>query len=511
MFLRLLKTLISRFRQTSLLLVVMFVISSLICLSYSVNNASNELIKQIKNSTSAKVLIDTNLSTSSNRDIYLYSNDQLTSLSNLVFEDLNSIFDEFNCKYMDINMQYSNYGIVKSYSEINGVLTTVNEYVLQEIKNSTNINDYFYNETMVFEKYLNNQINYWQSYNLISTRNVNFSDIYYEYEFDGYGEQKKAAISLGRTFKQEEIDNGDYVCVITPNTYYYKDGNLTKVEVGDYIEYSIMSPVDGEAYVYDTYEFEVIGILNQDKMVADKYNSVTNGAIIPEKLFLEIYEKAKIIGKENSLEYSEYIYYYPCIITLNNYDEAERLVEYLKDLNNLDDKNYIYETSLDSYYAIAGNLEALSENANILFKFSIIVSILLFIFMINTDLNRRKKEVGLLRSFGEEKSHLIIEFTLQYLFIALLSLLLAIIVSIFISNIFIKDLVSVTTTNSSLMSDKILDYTNSINIIKNASINIELKDTVEIGLLEFLTITIVTILSMLRILSVKVREVLINE
>lgn len=509
MFYRIGNSILNRIQQTSLLLVVMFVISSLLCLSYSINNVSKELINQIKNSTNAKVLIDTDFSTSINAKTYLYNNKSNTSIS--IFNDLDAISKNFNTKYLDINMRYSNYGIVKSFSETNGILTSVMDSKLKEIEQGGDISELFQYETIVYGMYLNNEIDYWQSYNLISTRNPYFSDIYYGYRLKSAGESKKAEIKNGRTFNQEEIDNGDYVCVITPDTYYYNDGNLTKVEVGDYIEYSIMSPINGEPYIYETYEFEVIGILNQDKLVADKYNNMTSGAIIPEKLFLEIYENAKRINEENSLEYTEYFNIYPCVITMANFDEGEKLVEYLNDLNNLENKNYTYETSLDSYYAIAGNLEALSENANILFKFSIVVSILLFVFMINMDLNRRKKEVGLLSSFGEKKSQLILEFIIQYLVIAFISLLLAVFVSMLISKFFLSDLVSISNVNSTIMDNKILDYTNSINVIKNASISISLKDALEIGLLEFITIIIITILSMLRILSIRVREVLINE
>lgn len=509
MILRIIKSTIFRIKQTSLLLIVMFVMSFLLCISFSINNASNLLINQIKNSTNALVSIDTNFSDSFNRMLWNYDFDDYQKISESIYADLLEIDEKFKPKYMDINLRYSNYGSLKPYSENYGILMSVSGNELEEIKNGKSVEETLPKYMESFDRFLDGKFVYWNTNHLISTRQANFADIYYGFSIGGHSD--KSTVVLGRTFSQDEIDNGEYVCVITPDTYYYKDGELTKVEVGDYIEYSVIKPIDGEIVTYKTYEFRVIGMLNIGKTVSKTVLQEADAVIIPEKAFLEIYEESKEIDKEYSLGYNEYLYYYPCIITMNNFDDAEKLVEYLNDLNSLYDKEYKYETSLDSYYSIAGNLESLSENSKIIYEFSIIVAILLFILMINMDLNRRKKEIGLLSTFGLNKPKLILEFIIQYLIIAFVALILAIIFSYFVTNTYINNLLNIENISTTFSNNKILDYSSSISIIKYSKANIDYKDILKISLLEFIVIIVVTTLSMLRILSIKVREVLIDE
>ena len=228
-----------------------------------------------------------------------------------------------------------------------------------------------------------------------------------------------------------------------------------------------------------------------------------------KKQLLKIYEDAKDINKKFGLGYNEYLLYYPCIMTLNSFDDIDKFVEYIEELNSYGNKEYTYETSLDSYYSFAGNLETISDNSNILFKFSLVVSILLNIFIINLDLNRRKKEIGLLSSLGQSKKSLMIELILEYVMVLLISLIIAVLISNVVASSFIKTLEF--NTEAIDTSNKILDYSSGIKILNNTNININFLDFIKITLIESAIIIITTILSVIQILSIKVREVMIDE
>ncbi len=527
MFNRIYKSIFHRIKQTLLLLVVMFVISLLLCVSYSLKNVSKTLKNELSSSIKPVVSIEGYTSTRGNVRTKngLVEFSEYGKYGETFYEDVLSLKERLNPYYFDLNMKYGNSGTVKEYSE-DGLLFRIHD---QDEKIKFLTNDYIeddFADVRLYKLWLDKQTDYFNLVSLVSTTRSQFTDIYYQFNKKYVDRNNKMLTMLtgevsdlvldytkveeGRTFDEFEIEEGKPKCIISNDLYLLKDGVVTKVEIGDSVKYSICVPNgDGTVEIYKEYEFEVIGMLNYGKNDDTNDTATKSSVIIPEKQLLKIYEDAKDINKKFGLGYNEYLLYYPCIMTLNSFDDIDKFVEYIEELNSYGNKEYTYETSLDSYYSFAGNLETISDNSNILFKFSLVVSILLNIFIINLDLNRRKKEIGLLSSLGQSKKSLMIELILEYVMVLLIALIFAVLISNVVASSFIKTL----EFNAEAIdtSNKILDYSSGIKILNNTNININFLDFIKITLIETVIIIITTILSVIQILSIKVREVMIDE
>ncbi len=502
---RIYKSIINRLRQTSLLLVVMFVISCLLCSSYFFKNIGNEVKNSLTKSVKSLVSLSSNVTFGG------LQNDKSTvqAVSEEYYTDLTNVKNKFNPKYMDINLNFPNIAPIKAYGEVYGLTFYSNH---EEVKQANSTGDFsnIY-EISTFNEYKNNNAPYFSPFSLFSCQNSDFSIIHYKYNYHVYKDGEESTINYtkiqkGRTFSDEELERGSLVCVVTPKTYQYVDGQIKKVDVGDYISYSIMLPSDGDVEIYKTYDLEVIGILSDLIYYTPSGNTATDGAIIPEKLFLEMYDQAKEVDYSNT-----YYLFMPCIATLSDFEDIEEFINYMQELNTIDGKNIKYETSLDSYYSFAGNIEAISNNTNFLFKFALVATIILYILIINLDLNRRKKEIGLLSSLGQSKKSLMIELTIQYILVSLIALTLAIVVSSLLSKHLITLFENIDSINNFTVENKTLDYTNSIKAINNLKINIDNTQLLKIAGIEIIVIIISTIISVLSIFTLKVREVMIDE
>lgn len=497
MFKRIYRSIFNRLRQTSLLLVVMFVISLLLCVTFSIKNVSDVLNNKIAASVNPVVSINAANSVFSNQRDY----DSLRKIGyqkycEMYYENYYQLIDELKPQYYDLNMTMTMQSLV-SYSD-EGLLYDVDGDLLSKIKRNKVSEEDIQEKLPSLDGWLSGKYEYLRSIPLCSTNKSEFTDLHYHFN--------EATIEEGRTFNDDEIDNGALACVLTSNIFLYKDGSFTKVEVGDYIKYSIAQVLDGEVNTYEEYEFEVIGILNGRKY--RNHNDVLGRdcVIIPEKTFMKIYEDVK----SYKLSEFDYIQVYPSIITLNSFKDIDKFVEKIEELNEFGDRNYKYETALDAYYGFAGNLDTLSLNSDILFKFSFVVSILLIIFIVSLDLNRRKKEIGLLASLGESKVAIMVQLVLEYLIIIVFTMIIAAFVSNIISNQFI-DKIDLNPEVSDIFNDKTLDYSDSISILNKTKLSIDFVDLIKICLIQTVVILFTIILSTIQIFTIKVRKIMIDE
>ena len=497
MFKRIYRSIFNRLRQTSLLLVVMFVISLLLCVTFSIKNVTDVLNNKIATSVNPVVSINAANSVFSHQRDY----DSLRKIGyqkycEMYYENYYQLIDELKPQYYDLNMTMTMQSLV-SYSD-EGLLYDVDGDLLSKIKRNKVSEEDIQEKLPSLDGWLSGKYEYLRSIPLCSTNKSEFTDLHYHFN--------EATIEEGRTFNDDEIDNGTLTCVLTSNIYLYKDGSFNKIEVGDYIKYSIAQVLDGEVNTYEEYEFEVIGILNDRKY--HNHNDVIGRSytIIPEKTFMKIYEDVK----SYKLSEFDYIGVYPSIITLNSFKDIDKFVEKIEELNEFGDRNYKYETALDAYYGFAGNLDTLSLNSDILFKFSFVVSILLTIFIVSLDLNRRKKEIGLLASLGESKVAIMVQLVLEYLIIIVFTMIIAAFVSNIISNQFI-DKIDLNPEVSDIFNDKTLDYSDSISILNKVKLTIDFVDLIKICLIQTVVILFTIILSAIQIFTIKVRKIMIDE
>lgn len=498
MFKRIYRSIFNRLRQTSLLLVVMFVISLLLCVTFSIKNVSDVLNNKIAASVNPVVSINAANSVFSNqRDYDLLRKIGYQKYCEMYYEDYYQLIDELKPQYYDLNMTITNQSLV-SYSDEGLLYNVADSELLSKIKRNKVNEEDIQEKLPSLDGWLSGKYEYLRSIPLCSTNKSEFTDLHYHFN--------EATIEEGRTFNDDEIDNGALACVLTSNIFLYKDGSFTKVEVGDYIKYSIAQVLDGEVNTYEEYEFEVIGILNDRKYRNHNDAIGRSYVIIPEKTFMEIYEDVK----SYKLSEFDYIQVYPSIITLNSFKDIDKFVEKIEELNEFGDRNYKYETALDAYYGFAGNLDTLSLNSDILFKFSFVVSILLTIFIVSLDLNRRKKEIGLLASLGESKVAIMVQLVLEYLIIIVFTMIIAAFVSNIISNQFI-DKIDLNPEVSDIFNDKTLDYSDSISILNKVKLTIDFVDLIKICLIQTVVILFTIILSAIQIFTIKVRKIMIDE
>lgn len=479
----------------------MFVISLLLCVTFSIKNVSDVLNNKIAASVNPVVSINAANSvfsfTVDESDWDLLRKTGYQEYCEMYYEDYYQLIYELKPQYYDLNMTITNQSLV-SYSDEGLLYDVADSELLSKIKRNKVSEEDIQEKMSSLDGWLSGKYEYLRSIPLCSTNKSEFTDLHYHFN--------EAAIEEGRIFNDDEIDNGASTCVLTSNIFLYKDGSFTKVEVGDYIKYSIAQVLNGEVNIYEEYEFEVIGILNGDKYRNHNDDIGRSYVIIPEKTLMEIYEDVK----SYKLSEFDYIKTYPSIITLNSFNDIDKFVEKIGELNEFGDRNYKYETALDAYYGFAGNLDTLSLNSDILFKFSFVVSILLTIFIVSLDLNRRKKEIGLLASLGESKVAIMVQLVLEYLIIIVFTMIIAAFVSNMISNQFINK-IDLNPEVSDIFNDKTLDYSDSISILNKTKLTINFVDLIKICLIQTVVILFTIILSTIQIFTIKVRKIMIDE
>ena len=104
-----------------------------------------------------------------------------------------------------------------------------------------------------------------------------------------------------------------------------------------------------------------------------------------------------------------------------------------------------------------------------------------------------------------------LELILQYLIISIIALIFAVVVSLLISKNLVAIFENMDFISNFNVEDKILDYTDGINTINNLRINIDNIQILKISGIEIITIILSTIISVLSIFTIKVREVMIDE
>lgn len=251
----------------------------------------------------------------------------------------------------------------------------------------------------------------------------------------------------GRSFTQEELDNGTPVAIISKDYQYTpefcsiikkKDSSsdpsyicqreLTKIKIGDKVPFDTrVINEDGTITEYQTM-YEIIGFF-----VSEDYNQ--NQVEYPKGgLDLNIYVPQNTL--ENELEYRmnelqlrkntqstfssilNFLYKLdtPDMDSLEAFCERinQRLVE-----EGLDD--YIAVSSADTYEAVAGPLESLRTIARIILIVSIIISIIIITLVNILFLRERRYEMGILASMGEKKKNIVLQIVLEVLIIGMLA------------------------------------------------------------------------------------------
>ena len=189
--------------------------------------------------------------------------------------------------------------------------------------------------------------------------------------------------------------------MITPNTYQYVDGKINKVNVGDYISYSIMDTSNGDIEIYKTYDLKVAGIYDNAKAgMSYDFMIVSNKTIVDMKFFAkpEQDENADVAMASSDTEMNLYV-------TIDDYKNAE---EVLKSVQTILDEyeEYKLNASIYEYFATDEfySLSAIKLLANIVASFLLVCASLSLFSYIKDMMNRRKQEFGIMKAIGYKTS-----------------------------------------------------------------------------------------------------------
>ena len=173
MFKRIYRSIFNRLRQTSLLLVVMFVISLLLCVTFSIKNVSDVLNNKIAASVNPVVSINASNSVFS----YLSDYDLLRKIGyqeycEMYYEDYYQLIDELKPQYYDLNMTITNQSLV-SYSDEGLLYNVADSELLSKIKRNKVVKE---TPNFIMNKAILNCINA----NVLTNEIIQFISIFFD-------------------------------------------------------------------------------------------------------------------------------------------------------------------------------------------------------------------------------------------------------------------------------------------------------------------------------------------
>lgn len=237
----------------------------------------------------------------------------------------------------------------------------------------------------------------------------------------------------GRAFTEEEIANGDNVCVVNSRTLYVGEENGEIVahflHPGDKVGVSISCSSEG-GYVKESFELTVVGV----------YRPV-NDFIHYRNSYYPLGFYRKIMDKMEEYDYMG--------INFNDtpgiaYFEVKGLAQ-LKELIKVIEENdhgYGYYTNTNEISDALSSCIAISKNIKSISLVSYITCLLFCVGLILLDVYYRKKEIGLLMSFGEKRTVIVKQIIIEEILLYVVASCLAFMLSKFISGAIVNYLLS---------------------------------------------------------------------
>ena len=379
----------------------------------------------------------------SNYDIYVEISSRLHEIHDTkeYFKASQQYVDIYNDLSQNENVSYSDMGVF-SYS---GSMVQTIQY------NKENDVVKYYNTSFAqseFENIANNikfnEENEKGIYAVSNTQTIKSvrNSVPSDFEFDVVN------LVLGRTFTQEEIDEGKAVCLV-PVGYHYDEypTDITKsqAKIGNKIPISVLVRDANNVYYYKEIEFEIIGMysIREDLQVRDNISGIEeyyDYIYIPELKFEELYNEAiPQVLEQEGYDYFEYRYDYflggltevkgqtntyrlgPMIFRFDNIDKLEGFLEHLDEYSNYFPNDYTYYSTVDDMYQSISNVLSVSKSIQYISIVCLIICITISIMILLFDINSRKKEIGILLSMGETLKDIVVQFTIELLIVSLIS------------------------------------------------------------------------------------------
>lgn len=294
-------------------------------------------------------------------------------------------------------------------------------------------------------------------------------------------------LTEGRTFTQEEIDTGAHVILLNEDYQHVDDFSvsndsggseitkkLSNLKVGDKVSVSTIIYEDyygGKVFSEDTQEYEIIGFHKKNKLQSNNVFGVfiyhyEDAIYVPVNALLQTYERIEKIVDENQLSYSS-DHYYPSLQSITmKLNDPEAVYEAAKELLMEYKKRGISEvevfSSADSYEAVAGPLESLSNIANIVVVVSTVIAIFILYLIVTLFLKDRKHEIGIYLALGEIRWKILCQIFLEVYLVGILAITLSLYSGFQLGGRISKDILSSQIQKQQEVIDTKLDKLDSI-------------------------------------------------
>lgn len=237
----------------------------------------------------------------------------------------------------------------------------------------------------------------------------------------------------GRAFTEEEIANGENVCVVNSRTLYVGEENGEIVahflHPGDKVGVSISCSSEG-GYVKESFELTVVGVYRPANDFIHYRNSY-----YPLGFYRKIMDKMEEYDyKGINFNVTPGIAYYE----VKGLDQLKELINVIKE----NDHGYGYYTNSNEISDALSSCIAISENIKSISLVSFITCLLFCVGLIVLDVYYRKKEIGLLVSFGEERKKLLKQIIIEEVLLYVVASCFAFMLSNLLSGVIVNYLLS---------------------------------------------------------------------
>lgn len=351
--------------------------------------------------------------------------------------------------------------------------------------------------------------------------NVGFSGVH-STEFNELA-NKKIQLTNGRTFSEEEMDNGSLVMLISENSA-IKNKNGESIKVGDTISYKSLydHPYDSDYQMnpdsMEVYEVKVIGTFEENPIfdiLGLNYNSTdySNHIIFPDKFLQKIRSTLEEVATEdnssiNPLGSIGMMKLFNFRIYVENVDmEPEVLSEIKSIVARLGSEGSEIEvfTSQQSYNKVLGPIIALKTIGQNLLVGVFIASVVMLILLNMYFLVDRQSEIGIYMALGESRFRIVSQILIEVVLIVGLAFLTTIPTTKTLENAIGNFVVSGT---GNQIIESLSNPTVEGNLDDTIDIAIGRNDFLNVNVLVFLTVISSNLLSSIYILRLKPKNVL---
>ena len=330
-------------------------------------------------------------------------------------------------------------------------------------------------------------------------------------------------IRNNRFFSQEELDNGEFVCLVNEFTNYDdRYYGLVHFDIGSKIYFSDFYIKDEEVLYVNIYSFTIIGKFVKTKKIDTDYIIVPNNTLIriqeQQKELMEEYncdfitsewlEKNEMFDPNNPKEgfnnISKILYIGSPIIEVTDSEAFSDIVDEIRDrLKDFESIRII--TSTEEFDRIVTPLYALKRTDSILCVISTIITLSIVSLILYFQIKDRTREIDVFLALGETKNTIALKIISEFVILGLVALSFSIILCSVIGEYISQYIISkniIKTTSSELLNMTTRD------VIKNFKVFLDVKSVLFISFITIVLIIITSFIGMARIKRISVKSII---